>query len=608
MKNILKPFALTVLVLLSLAGCMTEKERQAIAAEKARQEQLARVERERKEREARVERERKEREALVQKKLKAKQLMADRKWQEVVDLCEYENDAELAVHVKVARQHLAQEALRRERTERVEGMAVSCLESIRKTYSEGKTYTCPFPRKNHGGDWLAKWTEPRRELSDEDKLAGESRLEEFGTKYLPNAYANYEKVRDAARELQQVFNEEFPMPWAIKVTSPKWNAFNKMLEKFAKVRTEYFLCHDEICHYWISWRLGILNQEDLANADSQKLAVNLLPINFKLVGFGHLDLEPMEGNVSDFAAKYAPESYAIYQKLTRDLNAQDALLKEVFTQCETVDHVRYDRALAASVMMRNEIVRELNAMSLTLQALRMDHRTTDKTSEDVAKCDHEVALRLKPFVNSLPSYVKDCTLSPVIPKVDMIQIPGKLYRIQRTEVTQIQWMTVMGSNPSNFVGANRPVEYVSWDDCKKFLEKLNAMPEVKESGLTFRLPTEEEWEYACRAGSTGDYCKLADGTEVTESTLGEVAWYNGNSDSKTHPVGQKKPNAFGLYDMHGNVWEWCEDLYRAGSSYRVCRGGCWSDYSGDCSAGYRDTDDPGDRNYGLGFRLAASQD
>ena len=597
MKNILKPFALTVLVLLSLAGCMTEKERQAIAAEKARQEQLARVERERK-----------EREALVQKKLRAKQLMADRKWQKVVNLCEYENDAELAVHVKVARQHLAQEALRRERTERVEGMAVSCLESIRKTYSEGKTYTCPFPRKNHGGDWLAKWTEPRRELSDEDKLAGESRLEEFGTKYLPNAYANYEKVRDAARELQQVFNEEFPMPWAIKVTSPKWNAFNKMLEKFAKVRTEYFLCHDEICHYWISWRLGILNQEDLANADSQKLAVNLLPINFKLVGFGHLDLEPMEGNVSDFAAKYAPESYAIYQKLTRDLNAQDALLKEVFTQCETVDHVRYDRALAASVMMRNEIVRELNAMSLTLQALRMDHRTTDKTSEDVAKCDHEVALRLKPFVNSLPSYVKDCTLSPVIPKVDMIQIPGKLYRIQRTEVTQIQWMTVMGSNPSNFVGANRPVEHVSWDDCKKFLEKLNAMPEVKESGLTFRLPTEEEWEYACRAGSTGDYCKLADGTEVTESTLGEVAWYNGNSDSKTHPVGQKKPNAFGLYDMHGNVWEWCEDLYQAGDSCRVDRGGSWLDSSRFCTAGYRDFSNPDYRLNYLGFRLAASQD
>ena len=582
MKNMLKPFTLTALVVLSLAGCMTEKERQAIAAEKARQK----------------------REALVQTKLKAKQLMADRKWQEVVDLCEYENDAELAVHVKVARQHLAQEALRRERTERVEGMAVSCLESIRETYSEGMTYTCPFPRKNRGGDWLAKWKEPRRELSDEDKLAGESRLEEFGTKYLPNAYANYEKVRDAARELQQVFNEEFPKPWTIKDTSPKWNAFNKMLEKFAKVRTEYFLCHDEICHYWMLWRLGVLNADDLANVDSQKLTVSLLPENFNLTDFKFSGLESMENGVSEFAAKYTPESYAIYLKLTRDLNAQDALLKEVVTECRMIDHVRYDRALVAAVLMRNDIVRELNSMSLSFQTWRMDHRIADKTSEDMAKCDHEMALRLKPFVESLSSYVKDRILCRVIPKEDMIQIPGKYYRIQRTEVTQSQWIAVMGSNPSRFEGNDRPVENVSWDNCKQFIENLNAMPEVKASGLTFRLPTEEEWEYACRAGSTGDYCKLADGTEITESTLGEVAWYEDNSDRKTHPVGQKKPNAFGLYDMHGNVCEWCDDL--AGDFYRVYRGGGWGYISRKCSADYRDSDSYDYRDNDLGFRLAAS--
>ena len=94
---------------------------------------------------------------------------------------------------------------------------------------------------------------------------------------------------------------------------------------------------------------------------------------------------------------------------------------------------------------------------------------------------------------------------------------------------------------------------------------LNSMPEVKKSGLTFRLPTEKEWEYACRAASTGDYCKLADGTEITKGTLGDVAWYEDNSGKKTHPVGQKKPNAFGLHDMHGNVLEWCEDLYWAGA-------------------------------------------
>ena len=191
---------------------------------------------------------------------------------------------------------------------------------------------------------------------------------------------------------------------------------------------------------------------------------------------------------------------------------------------------------------------------------------------------------------------------------NMVAIPGKNFKMGKYEVTQAQWQAVMGDNPSHFKGADNPVEKVSWNDCKKFLEKLNSMPEVKASGLTFRLPTEKEWEYACRAGSTGDYCKLADGTEITGSTLGEVAWYVDNSGRKTHLVGQKKPNAFGLYDMHGNVWEWCEDLYCADESDRVYRGGCWIIYSRSCTAGNRGYTNPDYRLNLLGFRLAASQD
>ena len=603
MKNIVKPFALTALALLALTGCMTEKERQAIAAEKARQEQLARAERERQEREARAERERQEREALAQKKQKAKQLMADKKWQDVVDFCGDESDAELVEYVKIARQHLAQEVLRRERAARVEAMAVSYLESIRKAYSEGEAYTCPFPRENRGGDWLAKWTEPCRDLSDEDKLAGESRLEAFGTKYLPNAYANYEKAREAAKELQQIFNEEFPQPWTIKNTSPKWNAFNKALEKFTRARMEYFLCRDELCHYWMRWRLGVLNAGDLEKVDSQKLAVGLLPENIELAAFGLLNLTPMEGKDLEFAAKYAPESYAIYQKLTRDLNTQDALLKEVFAESRTLDHVRYDRALTAAVMMRNDSVRELNVMSLSLQTWRMDHRIADKTSEDVATCDHAMALQLKPFVDSLPSYVKERTLGPVIPTSDLVLIPGSPngnYWIQRTEVTQIQWMTVMGNNPSRYKGADHPVENVSWNDCQEFIKRLNKM-----DGTNYRLPSKAEWEFACRAGSTGDWGKRRNGEEGPLEVMG---WYDGNSKNGTHPVGMKEPNAFGLYDMHGNVWEWCEDLYRAGASRRVYRGGSWCNSSRGCAAGARGYYDPDYRYDHLGFRLAAFQD
>ena len=185
----------------------------------------------------------------------------------------------------------------------------------------------------------------------------------------------------------------------------------------------------------------------------------------------------------------------------------------------------------------------------------------------------------------------------------MIPIPGKDYRMGKFPVTQAQWEAVMGENPSVFKGADNPVEMVSWDDCREFLLKLNALPSVKASGLTFRLPTAEEWEYACRAGATGKFCKLADGTEITEDTLGQIAWFEDNADGKTQPVGQKEPNAFGLYDMHGNVWEWSST---AVGEFRVHLGGCGRNSAGTCGSSLWFGRPPDARYSFLGFRLCAS--
>jgi len=186
----------------------------------------------------------------------------------------------------------------------------------------------------------------------------------------------------------------------------------------------------------------------------------------------------------------------------------------------------------------------------------------------------------------------------------------KPFYVGEYEVTQEVWEKVMGENPSNFKGAKNPVDQVSWDDCQEFLKKLNALG--KEPGA-FRLPTEAEWEWACRAGTRTRFCFGDD-----EGTLGEYAWYDGNSGSTTHPVGMKKPNAWGLYDCHGNVWEWCgdrygEDYYANSPRYdptgpatgwgRVLRGGSWRFFPRFCRSSLRLGDGPGCWNYFFGFRL-----
>ena len=181
------------------------------------------------------------------------------------------------------------------------------------------------------------------------------------------------------------------------------------------------------------------------------------------------------------------------------------------------------------------------------------------------------------------------------------------FAIGETEVTQELWQAVMGSNPSYFSGTNLPVEDVSWNDCQTFISKLNNL-----TGKNFRLPTEAEWEYAARGGNKSKGYKYAG-----SNTLGDVAWYDANSSSMTHPVKQKQANELGLYDMSGNVWEWCQDWYGSYSSSaqtnptgptsgsdRVDRGGCWDYNSRFCRVSHRDCYAPEDDNYNLGLRLA----
>ena len=186
------------------------------------------------------------------------------------------------------------------------------------------------------------------------------------------------------------------------------------------------------------------------------------------------------------------------------------------------------------------------------------------------------------------------------------QVTLNSYCIGKYEVTQELWEAVMGSNPSHFKGARRPVEQVSWDDCQVFIRKLNSL-----TGKSFKLPTEAQWEYAARGGKKSKGYKYSG-----SNTIGDVAWYDGNSGSKTHDVVTKSPNELGLYDMAGNVWEWCSDWYgdyssssqtnpsgpSSGSS-RVCRGGSWLSDARICRMSYRNDNSPSSGDILLGFRL-----
>ena len=190
--------------------------------------------------------------------------------------------------------------------------------------------------------------------------------------------------------------------------------------------------------------------------------------------------------------------------------------------------------------------------------------------------------------------------------VHTVTVP-KDFAVGRYEVTQAEWQSVMGNNPSRFKGDNNPVERVSWDDVQKFVEKLS-----RRTGHQYRLLSEAEWEYAARGGADTDY-------SCGDDCAGQVGWHNGNSDSETHPVGQKQANAYGLHDMHGNVWEWVHECWN--SSYNgastdsiaislrdcsglVIRGGSWFSKSENLRSAKRSRNAQDDRNDMIGFRVA----
>ena len=182
-------------------------------------------------------------------------------------------------------------------------------------------------------------------------------------------------------------------------------------------------------------------------------------------------------------------------------------------------------------------------------------------------------------------------LGPV--KLELVEIPGKSWLMGKYPVTQEQYEALMNNNPSQFKGIDRPVERVSWNDAQEFCRKASEV-----TGKQVRLPSEIEWEYAARAGTTTTYFFGNDAQD-----LDKYAWYDKNSNQQTHPVGTKEPNPWGLYDMLGNVWEWCADNWHDQLEDNVARGGSWYYDSRYCRYASRNPYARDARNYHLGFRV-----
>jgi len=169
--------------------------------------------------------------------------------------------------------------------------------------------------------------------------------------------------------------------------------------------------------------------------------------------------------------------------------------------------------------------------------------------------------------------------------------------IGKYPVTQKQWKAVMGSNSGNITDDNYPVQGVSWDNAKKFIRELNKL-----TNRNYRLPTEAEWQYAAKGGNISKGYQYAGSNDINK-----VAWYRGNSSGDAHQVGSKAPNELGIYDMSGNVWEWCQDIYDNDYAFRVLRGGSYHDnYEQNCRVEARHRGKPGDNYNNYGFRLVIS--
>ena len=303
-------------------------------------------------------------------------------------------------------------------------------------------------------------------------------------------------------------------------------------------------------------------------------------------------------NHEEFARQYMPESQAIFERFRKDCAETKKLRDALEEDLRVMNRPTADDAGHCALCEKiGALERREAAWAALIKDAFFKHKAAIATSEQLAAADAALAKKSLAWENDeLKPMLKQSVAQFGIPVT--VKIPGKPYAFGKYEVTQREYTAVMGENPSHFKGKNRPVERVSWDEAVKFCEKLTARERAAgriSKEQKYRLPTYEEWKHACSAGTTTCFY-----TGNLVKDLARAAWYCGNSGGETHPVGQKEPNAFGLYDMLGNVAEWTSPLQPSDSQHDVL-GGSWAANDLDCCGSPYHW--PNFRENDLGFRF-----
>lgn len=402
-----------------------------------------------------------------------------------------------------------------------------------------------------------------------DNNDGTVLLNEFASEYLPNTYSKYEKAREKSLEVEQNLNTIFI--GEIDDRSPNWISYLTATEKYSKILVDELRIQNGISHIYFLHKVGALTDEKLAEFDNTE-KMNFVHENF--IVHSLVDNIVKKDNVIEFAQKNMPETFALLETFEKEQNLTKRMFEDIMSDAQKLNYLKINSTHIVFLLVEYKYRELTNNYNLLMQEIN-DYQTKylllEITGGELATVDGNIGARYRKFSKNLPEYVKkgvlrrNCKFSTIDSiLMSMVQIPSKDYLLSKFEVTQAQWYKIMENNPSSFSGWNLPVDNVTWNDSLEFIEKLNSLPEVKKSGLVFRLPTQEEWEYAFFSDKTAKDYRYTSREEVQQT-----GWNWENSGGKTHPVGQKKPNPFGLYDMYGNAGEWLDSKDQFGDVYFV---------------------------------------